>query len=176
MTSASIKFCLALVGHTNRKKKGPETRKLADTGCFPGFIKWPDAYSRIGNDVRETSIWWAWLFTPCPHPIAGSCGNVAGAWEKWFKGFTEEIKSIKGAGRSQGKLKLEEWEEQNIYLLKLSFLVHCSWNSLFYTLNWLRWCRQGLQLSKILPEVTRLGRKHFSLLKILFSSVITVQP
>lgn len=77
-----------------------------------------------------------------------------------------------------GKLGLEEWEKEakRINLLKLSFLVHWSWNGLFYTLNWVRWCRQGLQLSKILSEVTGLGRKYFSLLNIPFSSVITVQP
>lgn len=35
-------------------------------------------------------------FPPLPHPTAGRCGDVAGAWEKWqLKEFTGDIKVSK---------------------------------------------------------------------------------
>lgn len=132
------------------RKKRPETGKLilADTGCFPRVYKRSDTYSRTGINVRETLIWWAWLFpTSSPSHVA----DVADV-EMWQvvgrSGNLRDLLEYQKSRKVTGKIKTWRVKEQNINLLKLSFLVHCSWNSLFYTHDWIRWCTQGFHSAR----------------------------
>lgn len=149
-------------------EKRPETGKLIleDIGFFPRFYKL--AWCIFKNwhwhqrNYNMVSLAIYHLFPILPQLGEVEMWQVVGRSDGNLMDLLGKLK-YQRSRNVIGKLGLEEWEKKakRINLLKLSFLVHWSWNGLFYTLNWVRWCRQGFTTQQDPFWSNRAGQKTF---------------